>query len=245
MSKRVKIYLIFTKIGVIHIDLADLKGECYNGEGDTMRLKHVQGAEKIVESSAYVIQDPKEYRGRYNEVFQNNHPIFIEIGMGKGKFIIENALKYPMINFIGIEKYDSVLVRATQKIEKEIPNLRFIRMDASSIEEVFDREVDTIYLNFSDPWPKDRHAKRRLTSSYFLEKYDKIFKENKHIIMKTDNRHLFEYSLVSLTEYGYSICDLSLNLYEDEYLGNIATEYEEKFHAKGMPIYRVEVEKKN
>lgn len=229
---------IFSK----RIYLADLKGECYNGYGDTMRLKHVPGAEKIVVSSSMVIHIPEIYRGKFKEIFQNDFPIHIEIGMGKGQFITESAKKYPKINFIGIEKYDSVLVRALEKVE-EMDNLRFIRMDAQKIEEIFDKEIDTIYLNFSDPWPKDRHERRRLSSPSFLEKYDKIFKGNKHIIMKTDNRHLFEYSIKSLTEYGYHIRDLSLNLYEDEYPDNIPTEYEEKFHAKGMPIYRVEVEK--
>lgn len=209
-----------------------------------VRLKHVKGADEKIKTSKYIILNPKEYKGRVNKLFQNNNPIYIEIGMGKGKFIINNAIKYPNINFIGIEKYDSVIVRAVENLEdKEIPNLKLFRMDATNIEEIFDKEIDKIYLNFSDPWPKERHAKRRLTSDIFLKKYDNIFKNSKQIIMKTDNRHLFEYSLKSFTDYGYKIEDISLNLYEDEYPNNIATEYEEKFHSKGYPIYRVEVKK--
>ena len=161
-----------------------------------MRLKHVKNAEIFVERSPYVLLDPEKYKGRYEEVFKNTNPIYIEIGMGKGKFVIENAKKYPHINFIGIEKYDSVLLRAIQKLEDEnLPNLRLIRMDAISIDQIFNQEIDLIYLNFSDPWPKDRHAKRRLSSFSFLQKYDKICKSKKHIIMKTDNRNLFEYSV--------------------------------------------------
>lgn len=210
-----------------------------------MRLRHVKDAEITVENSPYVLLQPEKYKGKYQALFQNNHPIHIEVGMGKGNFIIENAKRYPDINFIGIEKYDSVLVRAIQKVELEtIPNLRFICMDAADVENVFDKEIDTIYLNFSDPWPKSRHAKRRLSSPLFLQKYDTICKEKKHIIMKTDNRHLFEYSICSFTEYGYHILDLSLNLYEDSYPDNIATEYEQKFQNKGYPIYRIEIEKK-
>lgn len=210
-----------------------------------MRLKHVKNAEIFVERSPYVLLDPEKYKGRYEEVFKNTNPIYIEIGMGKGKFVIENAKKYPHINFIGIEKYDSVLLRAIQKLEDEnLPNLRLIRMDAISIDQIFNQEIDLIYLNFSDPWPKDRHAKRRLSSFSFLQKYDKICKSKKHIIMKTDNRNLFEYSVCSFTDYGYHIKDISLDLYKDIYLDNIATEYEQKFHNQGYPIYRIEVEKK-
>ena len=161
--------------------------------------------------------------------------------MGKGNFILNMALKYPNINFIGIEKYDSVLVKAIKKVEQmHIPNLRFIRMDAITIEGVFMKEIDTIYLNFSDPWPKARHEKRRLTSSNFLRKYDSIFKEKKRIVMKTDNRYLFEFSIQSFTTYGYQINHISLNLHEDE-IDNIETEYERKFSSLGYPIYWIEV----
>ena len=191
-----------------------------------MRLKHIKGAEDIVINSAYVIHNPNEYKGHFKDLFNNSNPIHIEIGMGKGNFIIENAIKYPNINFIGIEKYDSVMVKAIRRLEElELPNLRLIRMDAGLIEEVFDKEIDTIYLNFSDPWPKERHAKRRLTSPIFLSKYKNIFKDTNKIIMKTDNRKLFEYSLMMFNEFNFKIDDLSLNLYEDDIKDNIPTEY--------------------
>lgn len=207
-----------------------------------MRLKHVKNAHERVEKSSYIILNPKEYKGKYQELFQNKGPIHLEIGTGKGDFLIENAKRYPHINFIGVEKFDSVLVRALEKIENEkLTNILFIRMDAREIEEVFDHEINQIYLNFSDPWPKDRHAKRRLSSPVFLSRYDQIFKGEKKIIQKTDNRHLFEYSLTSYTQYGYKIEDISLSLHEDEYPENIMTEYEEKFKEKGAIIYYVSV----
>ena len=138
-----------------------------------MRLKNVKGAKNIIESSPYLILNPEQYKGNYKKIFNNDNPIYIEIGMGKGDFIINNALKYPDINFIGIEKFDSVIVRAIQKLDdKVIPNLKLIRFDAMEIEQIFDKEIDLLYLNFSDPWPKERHAKRRLTSPIFLEKYN-------------------------------------------------------------------------
>lgn len=209
-----------------------------------MRLKNVKGAKDIIESSSYLILNPEQYKGNYKKIFNNNNPIYIEIGMGKGDFIINNALKYPDINFIGIEKFDSVIVRAIQKLDdKVIPNLKLIRFDAMEIEQIFDKEIDLLYLNFSDPWPKERHAKRRLTSPIFLEKYDNIFKNNKKIIMKTDNRKLFEYSIVSLTNNGYYINDISLDLYKDDIKDNIPTEYEKRFNELGYPIYKIDVEK--
>lgn len=209
-----------------------------------MRLRNVRGAKEIIESSNYVVLDYKKYRGNYNKLFKNNNPIYVEIGMGKGKFIIDNAIKYPNINFIGIEKYDSVVVRAIQKLEdKDIPNLKIIRMDALEITDVFDKEVSRIYLNFSDPWPKDIHEHRRLSSDIFLKKYDLIFKDNKNIVMKTDNRNLFEYSVKSFVNYGYKINDISLDLHQANYPDNIMTEYEEKFVSKGSPIYMIDVSK--
>lgn len=209
-----------------------------------MRLKCVKGAKEKVESSSYVILDYEKYKGNYKKIFGNDNPIYIEIGMGKGNFIIENAKRYPNINFIGIEKYDSVIVRAVEKLDDILlPNLKLIRMDALNIESVFDHEIDTIYLNFSDPWPKARHARRRLTSCEFLKKYDKIFTNKCHIIQKTDNRKLFEYSIKSLTDYGYKIEDISLNLYDDDINLNIQTEYEVKMLEKNMVIYKIEVMK--
>lgn len=207
-----------------------------------MRLRHVQGANEKIENSNYVIKNPKDYKGKFKDVFGNNNPIYIEIGTGKGKFIVENAKKYSNINFIGIEKFDSVLVRAIEKVEKEeIPNLRFIRIDAKEIEEVFFKEIDKVYLNFSDPWPKDRHAKRRLTSPEFLKRYDIIFKDKKEIEMKTDNRKLFEYSVISLTNYQYEITNISFDFHAEQNKDNITTEYEEKFSNRGQVIYFINV----
>ena len=208
-----------------------------------MRLRNVKGATDVIEQSDYVIKNYKELKGKYKSIFNNDNPICIEIGMGKGNFIIGMAKMYPNINFIGIEKYDSVMVRAIEKLNPEIPNLKLIRMDATDIEEVFLKEIDTIYLNFSDPWPKNRHEHRRLTSEAFLKRYDSIFKAGKHIIMKTDNRKLFEYSIISFTNYGYKIKEISLDMYNDDIKNNIQTEYEKKFRDKGMPIYKIEVYK--
>lgn len=209
-----------------------------------MRLKHVKGAEEVILNSTYVILNPEKYKGNFKTIFNNENPIHVEIGMGKGDFLIKLAKQNPNINFIGIEKYDSVLVRAIQKIENDfLKNIRFIRMDAMNIENVFMTEIDTIYLNFSDPWPKARHEKRRLTSNPFLIKYDKIFKDKRHIIMKTDNRKLFEFSIISFVNYGYKIQDISLNLYDDELKDNIPTEYEIKFASLGYPIYKIDVYK--
>ena len=205
-----------------------------------MRLKNVKGANEIIIKGKYYIDNPYEYIGKWKRVFDNDNPIYIEIGMGKGNFIIENAKRYPNINFIGIEKYDSVIVRAIQKSnELELNNLKIIRMDAKRLGEVFDKEIDTIYLNFSDPWPKDRHSKRRLTSPVFLSIYDKIFNGRERIIMKTDNIPLFNYSLDSLREYGYKIVSETndLNCLDEN---NIMTEYEEKFYKLGTKINRFE-----
>ena len=208
-----------------------------------MRLKNIKGAKEKINLSPYIIQNPEEYKGKFKTLFKTNNPIHLEIGMGKGDFIINMAIKYPNINFIGIEKFDSVILRATQKLEKlNLPNLKLIRFDATEIENIFDKEIITLYLNFSDPWPKNRHEDRRLTSIKFLKRYDNIFKNHPHIIQKTDNRHLFEYSLKSFTDYGYKIKNISLNLHQDDVI-NIPTEYEKKFVAKGFPIYMVEVEK--
>ena len=198
----------------------------------------------IIEKSSYVILNPIEYKGMWRNVFENDNPIYIEIGMGKGKFILENAMRYPNINFIGIEKFDSILALAIKKISTyNIKNLKLIRLDAMDIINVFDKEIDKIYLNFSDPWPKERHAKRRLTSNIFLNKYDNIFKNKKIIEMKTDNRKLFEYSLISYNENHYIIKEISLDLHKEENANNIMSEYEEKFGKLNNPIYYVKVEK--
>ena len=211
-----------------------------------MRLKHVKNADKVVEEGIYYVNDPKKYKGFWNGLFGNDNDIYIEIGMGKGDFIIGNAIKYPDINFIGIEMYDSVMIRAVQKSnELELSNLKLVKMDATYIEEVFDKEISRIYLNFSDPWPKDRHAKRRLTSNRFLERYDKIFKGTPNIIMKTDNVDLFNFSLESLKEYGYDIEYSTNDLYSEDISDNVATEYEKKFVERGVKINKLVASKKS
>ncbi len=204
-----------------------------------MRLKNVKGANDIIIKGTYYVSNPNEYKGNWNKLFKNNNPIHIEIGMGKGDFIIESAKRYHNINFIGIEKYDSVIVRAIQKSnELELNNLKIVRMDAHNLLDIFDKEIDTIYLNFSDPWPKDRHAKRRLTSPVFLSIYDQIFKNTKNIIMKTDNINLFNYSLETLKEANYEIIYQTNNL-DCLSNDNIMTEYETKFHNKGIKINKL------
>ena len=208
-----------------------------------MRLKNIKGAKEYIEKSKYIISNPEKYKGKFKELFKNENEIHLEIGMGKGDFIIGMAKKYPNINFIGIEMFDSVLLRAVQKLEDlELSNLKLIRYDATNIEKLFEKEIDTIYLNFSDPWPKNRHEHRRLTSKRFLERYEKVFKGKKHIIQKTDNRKLFEFSIISYVDFGYKIEDISLNLHEEN-KENIETEYEKKFSALGMPIYMIEITK--
>lgn len=198
-----------------------------------MRLKNVKGAEEKINNSRYV-------KDKIN--FENKNPIHIEVGMGKGKFIIEKAFNNPDINFVGIEKFDSVLVRALDKLEDiDIPNLILLKIDALNICDYFNKNVHTIYLNFSDPWPKNRHENRRLTSPIFLEKYKQISKYQTHIIMKTDNRKLFEYSLMTFSLNNFEIKKISLNLHEEDDKENIATEYEMKFTSKGGIIYLVEV----
>lgn len=209
-----------------------------------MRLRNVKNKQQIMDNSSYLVPNPKDFCGKWKKVFQNNYPIHVEIGTGKGNFIIEKALQNPNINFIGIERYDSVIARCLEKIPDDLPNLKMIRMNALEIEEVFQHEIDTIYLNFSDPWPKKRWHKRRLTSSIFLEKYDYLFQKDCKIIQKTDNSLLFEYSICSLSEYGYTIQEISLDLHHSEIENNIMTEYEEKFSKKGNPIYYLVAVKK-
>ncbi len=205
-----------------------------------MRLRNITGSREVIADSIYVVQEPQEKKGRWKEVFGNDRPIQIEIGMGKGKFLHTLAKENPDINYIGIEKYSSVLLRAIQKMEEdELSNLKFIRMDAEEITDVFATgEVDRIYLNFSDPWPKDRHAKRRLPSRQFLKRYDEILKKDGRIEFKTDNRDLFDFAVEELPEAGFCAEVLTYDLHADEKLmeGNIMTEYEEKFSAVGNPI---------
>lgn len=206
-----------------------------------MRLKNVPGSREAVAASDLTITEPEKFRGCWaKEVFGNNAPIHIEVGMGKGRFITELATLHPEVNYIGIEKYSSVLIRAIEKNEgSELQNLRFIRMDAEDIEKIFEKdEIDRIYLNFSDPWPKDRHAKRRLTSKRFLDRFANILSEGGVIEFKTDNRVLFDFSLEEAPQAGWKILASTFDLHTDPDMneGNIMTEYEEKFSSVGNPI---------
>ena len=207
-----------------------------------MRLRNVKNKEEIMRESDSLIVNPTNYKGKWKEYFNNDNPIYVEIGMGKGKFIVENALNNPDINYIGIEKYDSVVAKALQKIDKKLDNLVMVRADANIIQDIFDHEITCIYLNFSDPWPKNRHHLRRLSSSVFLEKYESIFVKKKRIEMRTDNRLLFQYSLVSFSEAGYTLKEVYLDYHQDN-MPSITTEYEDKFAGNGMPIYYVRCEK--
>lgn len=208
-----------------------------------MRLRKVKNAlEKIQEYPNIVIQNATSNKGKWNEVFKNNNPIYLEIGMGKGKFIIENARRNPDINYIGLELQESVLVRALEKlIEEPLDNLVLLHEDAFELNNIFENgEIDKIYLTFSDPWPKSRHAKRRLTCNNILNSYRKALKSDGTIEFKTDNRKLFEYSILEFIQNGLEFKELSLNLHEDKE-DIITTEYEDKFVAKGNVIYFVEV----
>jgi len=215
---------------------------CYDIGGDFMRLRNLKNKESIIENSDYIIKNYKEYKGNFKDVFKNDNPIYIEIGMGKGKFIVNQALANPNINFIGIEKQDNIIARALLLIPLEIPNLRIIRMNALEIDEVFNKEIDLIYLNFSDPWPKIRQNKRRLTSNIFLDKYEKIFKEKKMIYLKTDNEELYRYSIEMLSFYGYRLYDVTFDLHRD-FENIITTEYEDKFVELGNKIYALKASK--
>ena len=212
-----------------------------------MRLRNIKGAQERILEDKYTIQtdgsNGSDYRGLWNkEIFHNDNPIHLEIGMGKGKFIMELAAKNPDINYIGIEKYSSVLIRALEKRESlETDNLMFLRMDAENIEEYFaPSEVARIYLNFSDPWPKDRHAKRRLTSREFLARYDKILAKEGLLQFKTDNRPLFDFSLEEIKEAGWILDEYTFDLHKNGPApDNIMTEYEEKFYNLGNPICKL------
>ena len=217
---------------------------CYNKTGVFMRQRNVKNKKEIINNSKYIVINPEEFVGKWQDVFSNNNPIYIEIGMGKGNFILENAINNPDINYIGIEKYDSIIALAIKKIEKyDLSNLKLIRMDALDINNVFSHEIDRLFLNFSDPWPKERHAKRRLTSEVFLGKYENVFRKNKVIQMKTDNMNLFEYSLVSFNNNGYKIKEISLDLHHSNISNNIMSEYEKKFSENGNLIYYVVAQK--
>ncbi len=215
-----------------------------------MRLRNIPGAKDAIAASPLVIHKAEEKRGDWESVFGNANPIRIEIGMGKGRFMMNMAESNPDVNYIGIEMYESVLLRAIQKAERRetpLPNLFFLRENAKNLTEVFaDGEVDRIYLNFSDPWPKDRHAKRRLTSEGFLHIYDRILKRDGVIEFKTDNRALFEFSLEEARQVGWIVTEFTYDLHRDTRMcdGNIMTEYEEKFSTLGNPICKMMIKRK-
>lgn len=214
-----------------------------------MRLRNVKGSRETIANSIYTIQNPELNKGKWNAFFKNEHPIYIEVGMGKGRFITDLARQNPDINYIGIEKYSSVLVRAIEKVEAlskteniNLPNLVFIRMNAEDLPEIFEKdEISRIYLNFSDPWPKDRHAKRRLTSKEFFNRYDKILISDGCVEFKTDNRPLFDFSLEEIPLAGWHITASTYDLHHCEEMNanNIMTEYEEKFSSLGNPIHKL------
>ena len=209
-----------------------------------MRLRNIPGADEIVSNSAYCIQNPQELKGGWAAFLENDHPIHIEVGMGKGRFLMELAELHPEINYIGIERYTSVLLRAVQKMEeKPLPNVHFLCIDAATLPDIFSEgEVDRIYLNFSDPWPKDRHARRRLTSHEFLARYDQFLAKDGRIEFKTDNQDLFTFSLEEIEASPLWHLDASTrDLHHDPVLneGNVMTEYEEKFSSMGNPICKL------
>lgn len=209
-----------------------------------MRLRNIPGADEVVSNSSYCIQEPVQLKGGWHEFLENDNPIHIEVGMGKGRFIMDLAALHPDINYIGIERYTSVLLRAVQKIEENpLPNVHFLCIDAATLPEIFGKgEVDKIYLNFSDPWPKDRHARRRLTSHEFLDRYNEFLAAEGCIEFKTDNQDLFTFSLEEIENSPIWHLDASTrDLHHDEVmnLGNVMTEYEEKFSSKGNPICKL------
>ena len=210
-----------------------------------MRVRNRPGAaEMLAAHPNFVISDPTLWKGKWNELFGNDHPIHIEIGMGKGQFITGMAKAHPEINYIGVEMQVSVVSIALDKlIEQPLPNLKLLHVDGSALTEYFaDSEIDQIYLNFSDPWPKKRHEKRRLTYKTFLAVDEQILRPNGEIHFKTDTQGLFEYSLASFSQYGMILKQVWLDLHQSQFEGNIMTEYEEKFSSKGQRIYRVEAQ---
>ena len=212
-----------------------------------MRLRHIPGSEQQIAESPYVIGNPEEKKAHWADVFGNENPVHIEVGMGKGKFLMELARMHPDINYVGIERYSTVLLKAIRKQEAlKLPNLFFLREDAGTLADIFGPgEVAKIYLNFSDPWPKDRHAKRRLTSPRFMAVYDRILKPEGIVEFKTDNQELFAYSLQSVPEAGWNVDWHTFDLHHSEYgEGNVMTEYEAKFSAQGKPICKLAASRK-
>ena len=208
-----------------------------------MRVRNRKGATELLEAHPqYVILNPADAKGRWQEIFGNDHPIHIEVGSGKGAFVSGMAKANPEINYIGIDIQKSVLSYALDKVlATDVPNIKLLWVDGSDLTDYFEEgEIDRLYLNFSDPWPKKRHEKRRLTYQSFLATYQQILPENGEIHFKTDNRGLFEYSLVSFSQYGMKLKDVWLDLHASDFEDNVLTEYEQKFANKGQVIYRVE-----
>lgn len=214
-----------------------------------MRLRNIPGAKEVIIESEFVIQNPEGNKGKWEKIFEKKQPLHIEVGMGKGRFLMDMARKHPDVNYVGIEMYDSVLIRALQKLEdlheagEGLPNLFFMRMDARNLPEVFEKgEVKKIYLNFSDPWPKARHAKRRLTSREFLARYERVLADDGVVEFKTDNRPLFDFSLEEVGEVeNWELLAHTFDLHHNEEMmeGNVMTEYEEKFSSMGNPIHKL------
>ncbi len=216
-----------------------------------MRLRNIPGADDVIKNHPAAIKDETQYKGKWHTIFGNGNPIHLEIGMGKGQFLMNLARRNPEINYVGIERYSAVLIRALEKYDSEefgMPtNVRFLCMDAFQLPEVFEGgEIEKIYLNFSDPWPKARHSRRRLTSTRFLGQYEQVLPEKGVVEFKTDNRLLFEFSLESVEEAGWKLLGHTFDLHHDEAMneGNIMTEYEEKFSSMGNPIHKLIAERK-
>lgn len=212
-----------------------------------MEYNVIKNADQIIAKSPYLVKDPYKYKNKWHDLFGNHNPISLELGMGRGDFIINMAKTYPNINFIGLELYASQMVRATDALQKEkLPNLKLINIDAREIDKIFGKEITTIYLTFSEPWPKKRDEKNRFTHESYLRLYDKIFKKNKHIILKTDNKGLFAYSLQTLSQYWYVFDRVSLDLhYDEDPIKNIMTDFEKQYFKEGRPIYYVDAKFEN
>ncbi|MDG5787729.1 tRNA (guanosine(46)-N7)-methyltransferase TrmB [Evansella sp. AB-P1] len=211
-----------------------------------MRLRNKPWAPKLIEDNPQIIvPNPKERKGKWSELFENDNPLHVEVGTGKGRFVTKMAASYPDRNVIGVEKYDSVIVTGVERLlENPLDNIRLLKADVTNITEIFDSgEVDRFYINFTDPWPKNRHEKRRLTHKSFLKKYSEILKDTGEIHLKTDNQGLFEYSIESLSQFGFKLKQVTFNLHESNMEDNIMTEYEERFVEKGIRIYRLEAYK--
>ncbi len=207
-----------------------------------MEYNKIKDADKIIAKSPYLVSNPTKYKNKWNDFFGNKNPIHVELGTGRGEFIIKMAKKFPNVNFVGIELVDSQLVMATERLKSQsIPNLKLICADASTLDTIFGREIDTIYLTFSEPWPKKIDEKKRFTHYNYLKLYDKVFKKKKHIILKTDNKGLFAYSLETLSQYWYVFDKVSLDLHNDEReISNVMTDFEKNYFEEKRVIYYID-----